>query len=270
MLLGDLPGSFRTALRAEFWRATKPPYELPIVVLVNGLLVVLFWFSRFKDTMFTLHGTLAFPIVLGSWMYSDVPATNVLASDSSRVLAALDDIPMLMRLMAARAALLWLLIVPECVIIAVAIGFSDGRAISALWTVIAIAIVPLGALAISDWVGILWPYHPISLKVRWRERRKVWTQIRWIILICAPYLVVPAALAVVALPAYAWWHHKTAGVVERISDGLFGQLVAIASVTSIVVWFAARAVSRYLLRRRRDELRTYLSATETPNQVAAA
>jgi len=84
--VGALPETFATAVRAEFRRAARPPYEVPLVVLCNGLLVVVFWFSRFSWTMFSLHGALAFPVVLGSWMYSDVPATNVLGSDSRRVL----------------------------------------------------------------------------------------------------------------------------------------------------------------------------------------
>jgi hypothetical protein len=259
MAFGGLPGSFRAAVRAEFLRSWRPPYEIPLVVLCNGLLVVLFWFSRFSAVMFNLHGALAFPIALGSWMYSDVPATNVLGPDSRRSLAALDDEPMLMRLLAAKSALLWLMVAPGSVVIATIIGIVDDRPISALWTVIAIAVVPLGALAVSDWVGILWPYHPISLSERWRHRRNVKTQVRWLVLICTPYVVVPAVIVAVGLPALAWWHFKTGGVVGPIPDALFGQLVVIASVTSLAVWLAGRAGSRRLLRRNRVRLRAYLS-----------
>jgi hypothetical protein len=44
-----------------------------------------------KADVFTLHGSLAFALVLAAWMYSDVPATNVLAPDRQRMMAALDD-----------------------------------------------------------------------------------------------------------------------------------------------------------------------------------
>jgi hypothetical protein len=254
-----LPGTFRAAVWAEFLRSRRPPYEIPLVVGCNGLLVVLFWFSRFNSVVFSLHGALAFPVVLGSWMYSDVPATNVLGPDRRRMLAGLDDEAMLMRLLAAKTALLWLMVAPGCVVIAVIIGIVDARPMSALWTVIAIALVPLGALAVSDWVGILWPYLPIDLSSRWRDRRRVRTQLRWLLLICAPYVVVPAALLAVSLPAFGWWHFRTGGVVSPIPDALFGQLTVISAATSLAVWFAGRSGTRRLLRRRRARLREYLS-----------
>ena len=257
-----VPATFRAAVWAEFVRAARPPFEIPLVVLCNGLLVVAFWFSRFSAVMFHVHGSLAFPIVLGSWMYADVPATNVLGSDHHRALAALDDPPRLMRLLAARSALLWLMVAPGCVLIAVIIGIVDGRVFAAMWTVIAIAIVPLGALAVSDWVGIVWPYVPVSLRSRWRDRRHVRVQVRWLVLICAPYVVVPAVLGVVLLPALGWWEIKTHGVVGRISDGLLAQLTIIACVTSLAVWWAGRAGSRRLIRRYRDRLRVSLSAPD--------
>ena len=256
---GALPGTFPAAVRAEFQRAARPPYEVPLVVLCNGLLVVVFWFSRFNTVMFSLHGALAFPVVLGSWMYADVPATNVLGSDSRRVLEALDDEPMLMRLLGAKSTLLWLMVAPGCLVIATIIGIVDASPISALWTAITIAVAPLGALAVSDWVGILWPYRPISLSARWRNRRSVRTQLRWLVLILAPYAVVPAVFVAVSLPAVAWWQIKTDGGVSRIPDGLFGQLTVIAAVTSLAVWFAGRAGSRRLLRRRHARLQVYLS-----------
>ncbi|MGX7678825.1 hypothetical protein ACSMXN_07995 [Jatrophihabitans sp. DSM 45814] len=254
-----LPDTLRAAVAAEFLRARRPPFEIPIVVASNGLLVVLFWFSRFHSIMFTLHGGLAFPIALGSWMYSDVPATNVLGADARRVLAALDDMPTLQRMLAAKAALLWLMIAPGCVALAVIIGAVYARPMSALWTVIVIAIVPLGALSVSDWVGIIWPYPPLSLRTRWRHRREIRTQLRWLLLIFAPYAVVPAVFVAVALPALGWWRHETGGEVSRIPDALFGQLTVISAVTSLVVFFAGRSASRWLLGRRRSQLRAFLS-----------
>ena len=52
--------------------------------------------------MFTLHGSLAFALVLAAWMYADVPATNVLAPDRQRVMAAIDDPVLLRRLLYAK------------------------------------------------------------------------------------------------------------------------------------------------------------------------
>ena len=256
---GALPATFRAAVRTEIRRAAHPPYDVPLVVLSNGLLVVVFWFSRFNATMFSLHGALAFPVALGSWMYSDVPATNVLGSDSRRVLEALDDEPMVMRLLAAKSALLWLMVAPGCLVIATIIGIVDERPISAIFTLIAIAVAPLGALAVSDWVGS-WPTARSRLRARWRDRRNLARpSCGGCVLILAPYVVVPAVFVAVALPAVAWWQIKTGGDVALIPDGLFGQLTLIAAATSLAVWFAGRAGSRRLLRRRRAALQAYLS-----------
>ena len=60
---------------------------------MNGALMSSAWFlpSGLRDKIFTLHGTLAFALILAAWMYSDVPSTNVLGPDSGQVDSALDD-----------------------------------------------------------------------------------------------------------------------------------------------------------------------------------
>ena len=88
-----MPGTFRAAVAAEMAQAFSPPYQVPIVVAVNGLLMAGAWFLLPRGWLFTLQSALAFPVVLSSWMYADVPATNVLAPDRIRVLAALGDGP---------------------------------------------------------------------------------------------------------------------------------------------------------------------------------
>ena len=68
-------------VRLEFGRAFLSPYVAPSVVVTNGLLMTAAWFllpTRWQDALFSLHGTFAFALVLASWMYADVPATNVL------------------------------------------------------------------------------------------------------------------------------------------------------------------------------------------------
>src|SRR5271157_3295539 len=90
----ELPATLRHAVRVEFGRAFHAPYEVPIVIAVNGLLMTGLWFllpPHWKDALFSLHGTLAFAMVLAAWMLSDVPATNLLGPDARRVVAALDD-----------------------------------------------------------------------------------------------------------------------------------------------------------------------------------
>ena len=61
------------------------PYETLLTVAINGALMSSAWFflpAGLKDKVFTLHGTLAYALVLAAWMYSDVPATNVLGPDA--------------------------------------------------------------------------------------------------------------------------------------------------------------------------------------------
>ena len=53
------------------------------MVAVNGLLMAGAWFLLPRGWLFTLQSALAFPVVLSSWMYADVPATNVLARTGS-------------------------------------------------------------------------------------------------------------------------------------------------------------------------------------------
>ena len=145
--------------------ALHPPYTVPLVVSFNALLMAAAWFllpTKWFDWLFTLHGPLAFAMVMAGWMYSDVPATNVLASDRQRVLAVLDDPPMLSRLLYAQNFTLWCFVAPVCTVVAVIIGYFHHDWPPTLVSVVAIAIVPFGALGVAGWVGIIWPYHPAS------------------------------------------------------------------------------------------------------------
>ena len=91
------------------------------------------------------------------------------------------------------------MVAPACVVIATIAGIVDGQIDSGC----GIAVVPFRAVAVSQWVRIGWPYPPIGLSERWRDRRKLSTQIRRLVLILARYLVVPAILLVASLPALA-------------------------------------------------------------------
>jgi len=170
-----LPRTFRDAVRAEFGRALRPPYATLSTVAANGVFMSMAWFllpRTLKDDVFTLHGSLAFALVLAAWMYSDVPATNVLAPDRQRVMAAIDDPVLLRRLLYAQNVVLWTFITPVCAVIAVVTGIFGHDLLSILYTVIWIGVVPFGALGIAAWVGILFPYHPMPLRFRWEHRRK--------------------------------------------------------------------------------------------------
>ena len=97
-----LPTSLAEALGQEYARVFHAPFETLLTVAFNAALMSSAWFflpTSLSDELFELHGSLAFAFVLSSWMYSDVPATNVLAPDGLRVLAAIDEPDVLGRLL---------------------------------------------------------------------------------------------------------------------------------------------------------------------------
>ena len=141
------------------------------------------WFflpTVLRDKLFTVHGTLGFALVLAAWMYSDVPSTNVLGPDAERVVSAIDDPVMMRRLLNAKYIVLWALVTPLCAVVAVVNGLINHSFLSTLYTVIVIGILPFGFLAITAWVGILFPYHPMPLRYRYEHRKPLKRMlIRW-------------------------------------------------------------------------------------------
>ena len=152
-----LPSSLRAALGWELREVFRPPFADLLVVAFNAALMCGAWFllpTSWQDWLFTLHGPLAFAMVLAGWMYSDVPATNVLAPDRRRVVAALDNPEMLRRLLYAKNLCLWCLVAPFCTVVAVIIGWVHHDWPPTLVSVTAIAVVPFGTLGVSACVGI--------------------------------------------------------------------------------------------------------------------
>ena len=173
-----------------------------------------------ENDVFTLHGSLAFALVLAAWMYADVPATNVLAPDRQRVMAAIDDPVLLRRLLYAKNIVLWTFITPVCAVIALVTGISGHDLLSTLYTVIWIGVVPFGALGISAWVGILFPYHPMPLRFRWEHRRPrgrmLW---RWLTLAVTPYVLVPwLAVALMTPSLLLWGFTSVHGLSAKLPD----------------------------------------------------
>jgi hypothetical protein len=253
----------RDVVRREFRRAFRPPFFEPSVVLANGLLMAGAWFllpTRWQDALFSLHGSFAFALILSSWMYSDVPATNVLGADAPHAEEALGDPVALDRLLSARTIVLWALVTPICVAIAVGLGIHESEYTRMALTIVAIVIPPFGALGIAAWLGILFPYHPIALSERWRHRRPfshMW--VRWSALVLLPYVIVPALAVVTLAPAYILWAVVGKGLEEPITDAHLLAGGAITLVVSLTLWFYGRRVSRRLAHRHLEALEEYLA-----------
>jgi|1186.fasta_scaffold84061_2 hypothetical protein len=263
----EVPGDLGTAVRVELAQARRPPYTTLGVVTANGLFMTLAWYFvpvGLQDLFFTVHGQLAFPMVLAAWMLSDVPATNVLGVDPVRSAAALDDRDALLRLLYAKNIVLWALVVPVATTLAVVLGAVTGQWTACLLTAAWIVLVPIGALGVSAWLGILWPYHPQPLRWRWERRHEFRHMIvRWLTLAIAPWFLVSGIAAVVMLPGLAMWAAFSDGELDaRIPDGRFALIVLVSAVVAAAVFFGGHRIGVRIAQRRRDALRAYLADPE--------
>ncbi|HEY5249653.1 MAG TPA: hypothetical protein VIJ15_14505 [Dermatophilaceae bacterium] len=276
-----MPGSFRAAVRAELGQAFSSPYLVPSTVVSNAFLMVGAWFLLPRGWLFTITSPLAFSMVLASWMYSDVPATNVLAPDRVRVLAALGDSRMLTRLLVAKAAVLWLFVAPFCSLLAIAIGLRQHDMLIIITAIVAICVVPVGCLPVAALVGIRWPYHPLQLKYRWEHRHPVSRMIvRWAVLVLLPYILVPALAILMTVPALVLIIRADEGnshVVNFInafgenvgihvavgtrplSTAMFMLSVAMTCGMAVLTWLVGRWADLRLIERRRAELADWLA-----------
>ena len=259
-----LPDTMAQALGQEYRRITRPPYETLLTVSLNAALMSSAWFflpTKLVDALFELHGSIAFAFVLSSWMYSDVPATNVLACDTARTLAAIDQPEILVRILTARRLVLWTLVAPVCMLLTFIMGAGSSDPVIAVYSVVAIAIIPFGVLAVSGWVGVLFPYHPIPIAFRWRRRRRWWPMLgRWLTLVLLPYGLIPAlSVAFMAPTLLIWGLTSPAGLTQKLPHSDVGLGVALACAIAVAAVYLGQRTSLRLIARRRGRLVTYLS-----------
>jgi hypothetical protein len=254
-----LPRTMRDAVRAEFGRAFRPPYETPGVVVMNGLLMTGLWLLLPRSWFFNFTGTMAFPIILAGWMYADVPATNVFAPDRRRILAAFDDGRELRLLLFAKNAVLWLFVTPLCIAIALGLGVAEQQWIATALSIVVIALAPLGVLGLSGILGTYFPYHPLPVRWRWEHRSNRRMLVRWGTLVLLPYVLVPALAVVVLAPTLEAWSKLSDKNVRQLSDVDFAIGALIACAVGVALWVIGhRAVVR-LARRRGQRLTAYLA-----------
>ena len=257
----------RAAVRDELRTAFRYPYTVLQVVLMNAALVFFLWYlapPKVESLAFEIHSPALFAMVLAGWMYSDVPATNSLASDAARSVAALGDRTMTMRMMTAKRIALWILVAPVCSVVALVMGYRNHHWFAQVVTVAAVVILPMGTLSVAGWVGIVWPYHPRSLKYRWRHRRDWFHDlVRWGVLIVLPYGLVPVIGAVLLLPSLLVWRvysEKQILIVAQVPNVVLGLVLCV--IVSFLGTVLGNRVGWRLIEKRRAALTHYLEHPE--------
>jgi hypothetical protein len=250
------------AVGAELKRSFRWPADIPVILAANALAMCIGWFflpDSLRDWFFSIHGALAFPIVLESWMLSDVPSTNVLGGDAKGTLSALGDRKSFQRFLYAKSLAIWVLAAPVCTALAIIIGSSQHHRQATVAVCAVILAMPFGVLGISSWVGILWPYHPRSLRWRWAQRRhSARGLLRWIVLVITPYNFVPIVCGIVLAPAILLTRHGSKAVGMLTGRGFsLGALIGCAMAA--VAFVVGHAVGARLAERRHTQLVAYLS-----------
>jgi len=256
--------SLAAAVRAEYARVFRWPFDTLFTVALNAAMMSSAWFflpPDLVDKIFDLHGSVAFAFVLSSWMFSDVPATNVVAVDAPQFLGAVDHPRDLRHVLDARRIVLWSIVAPVCILVSFVTGFRGHDLLVTLYSAVAIGVIPFGVLAVSAWVGILFPYHPVPLPYRWRNRRKWWPMLgRWVTLVLVPYAVVPALTITFLAPSLlVWGITSKSGLSKQLPDNDVGLGIALACAIAFGAVFLGQHVSLRLIARRRDKLVSYLS-----------
>ena len=240
------------------------PLDDLLAIGINALLVCLAWFllpTKAKDSVFPLHGALAFPLVLVGWMLADTPATNVLAKDPEVALHTLSSRHDLLQMLRAKRIVLAAIVVPIVVVVAVGVGISDHDLWAALYIIAVLLVLPYGVLAISVWLGIIFPYHPRQMSWRWQQRRERRKLIRWVTLVCLPYVLVPLVGALMLVPS-AFVANDVSGAHKNpalITASGFLAGSAVAALTVLLGVLLGNRVTLWLVQRRREPLSGYLN-----------
>ena len=260
-----VPQSRREAVRAEYRRTFSYPFETLSTLAFNAVIVTIGWYLMpvwVTDLLFSIHRPMAFAAVLAIWMYSDVPSTNILGSESDLALKVLDDPDAISRVFFARAFVVWSIAMPVSVVAALILGIQDHNMSAALFGAGWLITAPFAILAIAPWFGIFYPYHPISLRERWERRRDWRGTFRWGFVLMAPYVIVPAIGMVTIFPSLLiWGFSPSAGATYRTSLSDFSQGLVVGLVIFAVAVFIGQRGSLRLIERRRDRLVAYLSDT---------
>lgn len=239
-------------LSYELRETFRPPFEILQVIFFNVSLVLAGWFLLGPDTITAERfASLVFlPAVLASWAFSDVPATNLYASQPQRALGALGHPDRLRNLIFARNLTLWCLIAPAGAILSWILALDDNDVPTTIIVAAIVLILPFGFLGITSIVAPLLPYHPMSIKER-RKKKNTW--IRWGVAVIIPFILTMPSAFLLLLPAI--------GLVELMgrSSTSVGLALLVTIVWTYIVRKIAVGITLRLTAQREERLRAFLS-----------
>lgn len=236
------------------------PFDRLQVLGVNALLACLGWFllpPGLRSLVFTLHGRFAFPLVLASWMLCDTVATNLLGTQPDQARRLLITAERARSWLVARCLVLGLVVgVPSAVVLLILAKWQHPVTIAVVSLLL--LVLPLGILPWAACIGIQWPYHPRALRWRWQTRRQILAIVRWLALVAAPFLAVPAiGVVVIAPPILIVWA-VTGDRPTRFTPAELA-VTALVTLVAVAIHFAfGISTAIRLFVHRRDRLLNYL------------
>ena len=232
------------AVRQEFARALQPPYETLITVAVNGALMSSAWFLLPKGPQGQgVHAArhVGLRTRPGHMDVLRRAGNECGRSDAVRMAATIYYLVVFRRLLYGKNIVLWALITPVCLVVALVNGILSHDFLATLYSVIWIGVVPFGVLGLSGMVGIRFPYHPQPIRYRWEHRlpwrRMLW---RWLALVVTPYGLVPLLGVLIMLPSLlVWGLTSTHGLAQKLPDNDLGWGVTLACVVAALAVLVA-------------------------------
>jgi len=253
--------SFWGAVTETYRRVFRPPWEVPAALIGNALLMTAAWFllpPGVHDWLFALHGPLAFPVLLATWMLADTPSTNVVGHDRRTALSVLNDGAAFRTWLTARCLVLASLVGPPCAVIALVMGVKGQHPVKVVAACVVLVILPLGILPVAAWLGLVFPYNLRPLRWRWQHRSDRRMTIRWVVLLVVPYVVVPAIAAAVILPSIVVAQWLVDASAHQLTEPQFVADALMICATALAIGWLGLWVAGRLRQRSQDRLTTYL------------
>jgi hypothetical protein len=120
---------------------------------------------------------------------------------------------------------------------------------------------PIINIPVAAWLGIVFPYHPRSLRWRWQHRRAWRTHLRWAALALAPFLYVPLIGFAILSPGVQLARSIKVPS-QLLTPAQFGISAAVVCATAVVAAAIGLWVARRLLAWRTTRLAAYLASTD--------